>query len=93
MSDPAINKSFVEVFPELELGGEVLDFFKEVNITSLGVFKKSGKLVAKATAARLIPAALAMQVEQALAAAFSLTVEIKLRFELDIPFEEMLAAY
>lgn len=93
MSDPAMNKSFVEMFPELELGGDVLDFFKEVKITSLGVFKKSGKLVAKATAAKLIPAALAAQVEQALAAAFSMTVEIKLRFELDIPFEEMLAAY
>ena len=93
MSDPAINKSFVELFPELKLSGEVLDFFKGVTITSLGVFKKSGKLVAKATAAKLIPAALAAQVEKALAAAFSLTVEIKLRFELDIPFEEMLAAY
>lgn len=93
MSDPAINKSFVEMFPELELSGDVLDFFKNVKITGLGVFKKSGKLVAKATAAKIIPAPLAAQVEKALAAAFSLTVELKLRFELNIPFEEMLAAY
>ena len=93
MTDPAINKSFVEMFPELELGGDILDFFKEVKITSLGVFKKSGKLVVKASAAKLIPAFLIEQVEQALAAAFSLTVEIKLRFELEIPFEEGLAAY
>lgn len=93
MSDPAINKSFVEMFPELELSGDILDFFKNVKITGLGVFKKSGKLVAKATAAKIIPAPLAAQVEKALAAAFSLTVELKLRFELNIPFEEMLAAY
>jgi DNA polymerase-3 subunit alpha (Gram-positive type) len=93
MSDPAINKSFVELFPDLSLGGEVLDFFKEVRINSLGMFKKTGKLVAKATASRLIPAALAAQVEQALTAAFSMTVEIKLKFELDTPFEELLAAY
>ncbi len=93
MTDPSISKSFVEMFPELEFDGEVLDFLKAVKITSLGVFKKTGKLVVKATATKLIPAALEEKVEQALAAAFSLPVEIKLRFELDMTFEETLGAY
>ena len=93
MSNPEINKSFVEMFPELELDGDVLDFFKEVKITSIGVFKKTGKLVAKATASKLIPAALTVQVEQAMTAAFSLTVEIKLKFELDCSFLEALTSY
>ena len=93
MSDSAINKSFVEVFPEMELSGEILDFFKEVQITNLGVFRKSKKLVARATAAKLIPAALVVQVEQALTAAFSMAVEIKIRFMTDRSFEEMLIDY
>jgi DNA polymerase III subunit alpha, Gram-positive type len=94
MSEPAINKSFVEMFPELALGEDVLEFFKEVRITSLGVLKKSGKIVVKATAIKLIPTPMVAQVEQALASSFSMPVEIKLKFEIDhIPFEELLAKY
>lgn len=94
MSEPAINKSFIEMFPEIALGEDVLEFFREVRITSLGVLKKSGKLVAKATAARLIPAPLVARAEQALGSSFSMPVEIKLKFNIDnILFEELLADY
>lgn len=93
MSKPAINKSFVEMFPEIELDGDILDFFKDAKIIGLCAYRKSGKLVVKAAADKLIPAVLAARVEKELSAAFSLTVEIKLRFMINMPLEEMLSQY
>lgn len=93
MSGSAINKSFVETFPEVELDKNVLDFFGEVRIESLGLAKKTGKLMVKATADRLIPFLIVERVELALAEAFSVNVEIKLRFELDKPLSDIISEY
>lgn len=93
MSEPAINKSFVETFPTLELDDQVMDFFRDVMIERLGVFKKTGKLVVKATAEKLIPASVTEQVESALSAAFSMAVEIRLRFDMDISLGEAINEY
>ncbi len=93
MSEPAMNKSFIETFPALELDEHVMDFFREVRIERLGVFKKTGKFVVKATADRLIPASIIEQVESALSAAFSMSVEIRLRFDMDISLCEAINEY
>ena len=93
MSETAINKSFTEVFNDLRLDDAVSDFFSEVRIDSIGIYKKTGKLVIKASADRLIPARITEQVETALSEAFSLNVEIQLRFETDSPLTEILEEY
>lgn len=93
MSETAINKSFCDVFNDLGLDDKVLDFFKEVRIKNLGVYKKSQKLVIKASAYRLIPVQVVGQVEAAMSEAFSMKVEIKLTFEMDIPLEKILESY
>lgn len=93
MSETAINKSFTEVFSDLRLDDAVSDFFSEVRIDNIGIYKKTGKLVIKASADRLIPARVTEQVETALSEAFSLDVEIQLRFETDGPLTEILEEY
>lgn len=93
MTESARNKGFVEVFSDVMLDKEAHDYFKEVTIENLGVFKKSGKLNIKASSTNLIPSAVTQRVEQALTNAFSMTVEISLSFNIDIPFEEALKSY
>jgi len=93
MTETAINKSFSDVFRDTGLDDNVLEFFKEVRIKNLGVYKKSEKLVIKASAQRLIPAQIVEQVEAGLSEAFSMNVEIKLTFEMDVPFDEILESY
>ena len=93
MTGTATDKSFFDMFPELELGDEITNLFKKVRIKSLCVFKKSEKLVIKAVSPVLIPAEIAAEAERAMSAAFSVNVGIKLEFRLDMPFEEILAEY
>lgn len=93
MSNQATKKSFVEAFPGLKLGDEVLEFFREVEIISLGFFKKTGKLIIKAASSQLIPAAYIAQVEEAVSQSYSLTVEIKLSFRTSLSLEEILSQY
>ena len=93
MSETAINKRFFEVFPEAGSAGDVSDFFREVRIESVGLYKKTGKLVIKASADRLIPARATEQVEAALSEAFSLNVGIRLRLRADSPLSELLDEY
>ncbi|HEX2944577.1 MAG TPA: PolC-type DNA polymerase III [Clostridia bacterium] len=93
MSEPAMNKSFIETFPTLELDEQVMDFFREVMIERLGVSQKTGKFLVKATADRLIPASVIEQVESALSEAFSITVEIRLRFDMDTPLDQAINEY
>lgn len=93
MSESAMNKSFTGTFPGLAINGIQKQFFEEVQITSLNVYKKTGKLVIKATADKLIPADIVEQAEAALKTAFSLTAEIKLKFNIDSPVENLIAQY
>ncbi len=93
MSETAINKSFVEIFHDVELDDKVLEFFGEVRIKNLEVYKKTGRLVVKASVGRLIPAQIIEQVEAALSEAFSTTVEIRLSYEMECSFENQLEAY
>lgn len=93
MSKPAMDKSFTETFPEVELDNSIRDFFKEVAISSLGVSKKTGKLMIKATSDRLIPVDIVKQAESVLAEAFSVDVEIMIKFGLDMSLKEILSSY
>ena len=93
MSETAINKSFFEVFPEVVPDAAVSDFFREVRIENLGIYRKTGKLAIKASAGRLIPAQTIERMEATLSEAFSLTVEIKVRFETDSPLPDVLEEY
>ena len=93
MSESAMNKSFVETFPDLELDADIREFFGEVRITSLRVLKKSGKLSVKAKAAKLIPAAAVDRVQTALSQAFSMDVEISLSFGAEGPLSELIEVY
>lgn len=93
MSESEINKSFAETFPDLALAENLLDYFKYVVVKGLGVSKKTGKLMVKATADRLIPVSIVEQVEAALEAAFSMKVEVRLRFDLDMPIGDIISDY
>ncbi len=93
MSGSAIDKSFVETFPEVELDADIREFFSEVRITNLRAFRKTGKLAVKARAKRLIPAAAVDRVQSALAQSFNMDVEISLGFETDSPLSELIEAY
>lgn len=93
MSETAINKRFFEVFPEAGSAGDVSDFFSEVRIENVGIYKKTGKFVIKASADRLIPVQAMEQVEAVLSEAFSVNVEIRLRFWKNSPLSELLDEY
>ncbi len=93
MSESAINKSFVETFPDVELDADIREFFSEVKIVSLRALKKTGKLAVKAKAKDLIPAAAVERVQSALSQAFSMDVEISLSFETDRSLCELIEAY
>ncbi len=93
MSEPEMNKSFTETFPDLALDQSMSDYFKYVVVKGLGVSRKTGKLMIKATADRLIPAPIVEQVEAALEAAFSMKVEFKLKFHLDMSINDIISGY
>jgi DNA polymerase-3 subunit alpha (Gram-positive type) len=93
MSEPAVNKSFVEIFPDVELNADIRDFFSEVRITSLRAFRKTGKLLVKAKSENLIPAQVIDQVQSALTKSFSMIVEIRLSFDVEAPLDELIKAY
>ncbi len=93
MSETAINKRFTEVLDGLELDGAVSGFFREVRIDSIRIYKKTEKLVIKASADRLIPVQAMEQAETALSEAFSLDVEIQVRFVIDRPLSDILEEY
>lgn len=92
MSKPVMNKSFAETFPGVELDNTIQDYFKGVAISSLGASKKTGKLMIKATSDRLIPADVINQAEVLLEEAFSVGVEIRIRFGLDMTLQDILSA-
>jgi len=92
MSKPEMNKSFAETFPDIELGDNIQGLFKGVSVTSLGVSKKTGRLMIKATSDRLIPVDIIKKVESKLEEALSVKVGLKIRFMLDMPLEEILSA-
>ncbi len=92
MSKPVMNRSFAETFPDVELDNTIQDFFKGVAILSLGVSKKTGKLMIKATSDRLIPADVINRAEVLLEEAFSVGVEIRIRFSLDMTLQDILSA-
>lgn len=94
MQNTAIDGSFVGMFPEVGSDERVLAFFREVAIENIAIFKKSRRLEIKAASSRLIPAQLISQVEQSVAGANSFdTVEIKLRYELQLSIEQILSQY
>ena len=93
MSKPVINKSFAGTFPEVELDNTIQDYFKGVAISSIGVSKKTGKLMIKATSDRLIPIEVINRVEALLGEAFSVEVEVRIRFCLDMPLHDILSAW
>ncbi len=93
MSEAEMNKSFVETFPDLELDKGISDCFQNVKIKGLGIRKKTGKLMVKATADRLIPVSIVEQAESALESAFSMKVEIKLKFKLDMSIDDIISEY
>jgi len=93
MTESVGNKCFVEVFSDISLDEEARQFFQKVSITSLCVLKKSKKLSIKAVASELIPLEVTQRVEKSLADFFSLAVEIRLKFDLGVSFEEALESY
>jgi DNA polymerase-3 subunit alpha (Gram-positive type) len=93
MSETAINKRFIEVFSEVAFDATVSDHFRGVKVLNLEIHKKARKLVIKASADRLIPVQVAEQAEQALSEAFSMSVEIRVRFVMDAPLSEMISQY
>ncbi len=93
MLEPAVNKSFVEIFPDVELDADIREFFNEVRIINLRAFKKTGKLVVKANAAELIPAEAVERVQSALSQAFFMDVEIRLSFSVKAPLNELIEEY
>lgn len=93
MSESAMNKSFTETFPDIDLDADIREFFGEVRITRLRAFKKTGKLAVKARAGRLIPAEAIDRVQSALSQAFSMNVEISLRFETEGSLGELIEEY
>lgn len=93
MSEPEMNKSFAETFPDLVLDQSMSDYFKDVVVRGLGVSRRTGKLMVKATSDRLIPVSIVEQVEAELEAVFSMKVEIRLRFNLDMPVNDIISGY
>lgn len=92
MSGTAAKKSFLETFgPKLE--EDVQGFFEGAEITNLGVYKKTGKLVIKAVSGKIIPAGAVERVESALSSAFLLAVKIDIRFKVDMPSSEIITRY
>jgi DNA polymerase-3 subunit alpha (Gram-positive type) len=89
----AVNKRFIDIFHDVEFDSTVSEFFNEVIIKNLSVYKKTGRLVVKASAERLIPAQMVEQVEALLSEAFSLSVEIGLSFESELPLAKLLEDY
>ena len=94
MQNTAIDSSFVEMFPEVGSDEGVLGFFREVTIKNVAIFKKSRRLEIKAASSRLIPAQLVSQVEQSVAVACGFDImEIKLRYNLQLPIEQIISQY
>jgi len=93
MSKSVMNKSFTGSFPEVEFDSTIQDYFNGVAISSIGVSKKTGKLLIKATSDKLIPVEVINRVEALLGEAFSVAVELRIRFSLDLPLQDILSAW
>ncbi len=93
MSKPVVYKSFAGTFPEVKLDDTIQEYFNEVAISSIGVSKKTGKLMIKATSDRLIPIEVINRAEALLGEAFSVEVEIRIRFSLNMPIHDILSAW
>ncbi len=95
MSDAAVKTSgFLEIFSETGLKGEALTYFKDVKIVNIGVFTKSRRMDLSIASARMIPAAVIAEAEQSLCNSFSVdTINIKVKFEMDITLEQLLKEY
>ena len=94
LNSATVGKGFVEMFPEVGPDEEVLGFFREVGINNIAMFRKSKKLEIKGASAKLIPAQLVSQAEQSIVEACGFDrVEIKLRYDLKLPLEQIISQY
>ncbi len=93
MSESAIDKSFFETFPEVELDADIRELFNEVKITNLRALQKTGKLAVEARAKKLIPAPVVERVQSALTQTLFMDVEISLSFETEHSLSEFIEAY
>ena len=94
MQNTAIDRGFVDVFPEVGSDEAVTGFFREVAIKNVAFYKKSRRIEVRAASSRLIPAQLISQVEQSIAASCGFDImEIKLRYDLQLPIEQIIKEY
>lgn len=88
------NKGLFELFPEINANIDNPDLFKNVKIIGIDVFKKSRRLDILLSSDTLIPAVSLDKLEQSFINSFKLdSISIRAKFNLLIPFEEMLASY
>lgn len=88
------NRKFTDIFKEIRLDGEALDYFRDVTVLNVGVFTKSKRMNLTIASPSLIPAILITEVEQAFCSAFCVEcINIKVRYEIDITLEQLLSQY
>lgn len=88
------NKGLTGLFPEIDLGSEALELFKDTRILHVGFYKKSKRLEIKLSSNRLIPAVLVSEVEQRLVTVSGFeTVHIHTKYEMDLCLEKILPQY
>lgn len=90
----AERRGFLDIFNEVKLAGEVMEHFSDVRVLNVGVFTKSRRMHISIASSRLIPAVVITEAEQALCDSFCVeTINIKVKFEMEISLEQMLADY
>ncbi|MCX7711836.1 MAG: PolC-type DNA polymerase III [Clostridia bacterium] len=88
------NKSFLELFPEININQEINELFQNSKVTSVNVYRKSRRLEICISTDQLIPAATLHNVEKNFIEIFKLDgVNIRPKFELQLSLKEMLAQY
>lgn len=88
------DKSFLELFPEININAEINELFLNSKVTSVNVYRKSRKLEICISSDRLIPAATLHNVEKHFINIFKLeAVVIRPRFEVAAGLKDILIKY
>lgn len=88
------NKSFLELFPEININNEINDFFKTSRVAAVNVYRKSRRLEICIVSDKLIPAAVLHNIEKGFVTIFKLgSVSIKPRFELSMGLKDIVIKY
>lgn len=88
------EKKIFELFPEININKEYSELLKGVTINNINVYKKSRRLEIALSSDKLIPAVILPELENNFIKTFQLdSINIKIKFNLQITLEEALLKY